>query len=83
MGIYRQDRGGGYADEHGARFIFPIGWNDTMRTFTIGARPGSYPDMKPGHVFHVVIVRSSHGGGVTAHPGKLIHYTGATVVGRF
>ncbi len=80
-----EDQGDSYAYEHGAHSIIPIHWDDATRTLTIGARQGSFPGMKPGHTFDVVIVSAGHGVGEesTAKPDKTIHYTGAKIEVKF
>ena len=80
-----EDQGDSYAYEHGAHAVIPVHWDDSSRTLTIGARQGSFPDMKPDHTFNVVIVGSGHGigGEPTANPDKTVHYNGAATEVKF
>ena len=80
-----EDQGDSYAYEQGAHSIIPIHWDDATRTLTIGAREGSFPGMKPGHTFDVVIVSAGHGvgGEPTAKPDKTIHYDGSKTEVKF
>lgn len=74
-----EDAGDGYGYEKGERAVIPMHWNDAARTLTIGARKGSFPGMKTGHVFDVVVVSKEHGAGpdVTGTPDRVIHYDGS------
>lgn len=80
-----EDQGDSYAYEHGAHSIIPMHWDDGSRTLTLGARQGSFPGMKPGHTFDVVIVAAGHGvgGEPTANPDKTIHYDGTKMELKF
>jgi alpha-D-xyloside xylohydrolase len=80
-----EDQGDTYAYKQGAHSVIPIHWDDATRTLTIGARQGSYPGMKAGHTFDVVIVGAGHGvgGAITANPDKIVHYDGAATEAKF
>jgi alpha-D-xyloside xylohydrolase len=80
-----EDQGDSYAYEHGAHAVIPVHWDDASRTLTIGARQGSFPGMKPGHTFNVVIVGSGHGigGEPTSKPDKTVQYDGSAAELKF
>jgi alpha-D-xyloside xylohydrolase len=80
-----EDEGDSYRYERGSHSTIDLHWNDATRTFTLGARQGSYPGMAQGHTFNVVIVSAGRGvgGDATASPDKTIQYTGAKVETSF
>jgi alpha-D-xyloside xylohydrolase len=80
-----EDAGDGYGYQKGERSTISLEWNDATKTLTVGARQGSFPGMKAGHSFHVVLVRPGHGVGVAAEaaPDKVVEYTEARVEAKF
>ena len=80
-----EDQGDTYAYKQGAHSIVPIRWDDATRTLSIGARQGSFPGMKPGHTFEVVIVAAGHGvgGEPTARADKTVRYDGSATEVKF
>lgn len=73
------DAGDGQAYASGARAIIPMTWNEASRTFTLGARIGSYAGMHARRKFALVWVRPDHGTGPEPErrPDRIVDYDGA------
>ncbi|MGB8030493.1 MAG: glycoside hydrolase family 31 protein [Terracidiphilus sp.] len=73
-----EDENDNYNYEKNAYATIPIAWNDTSRTLTFGSRSGDYPGMVKDRTFAIVVVRPSHGTGLTMtlQPDQIVHYSG-------
>jgi alpha-D-xyloside xylohydrolase len=76
-----EDEGDNYDYEKGIYATIPFHWDEAQQTLTIGARKGTFPGMLRRRTFAVVFVRPGHGVGVapTAHPDRVIQYSGKAV----
>jgi alpha-D-xyloside xylohydrolase len=64
-----EDKGDGYAYEHGARATIPLHWDDRRKTLLVGDRSGTFPGMQMKIGFRIVLVRPGHGTGVESDSG--------------
>ncbi|WP_174298412.1 TIM-barrel domain-containing protein, partial [Sphingomonas bacterium] len=67
-----EDAGDGDGYRHGQCARIPLRWDDAARRLTIGARVGSYPDMRPVTRFAVRLVD-----GGEAHAVRTVRFDGA------
>ncbi|MGC8541894.1 MAG: DUF5110 domain-containing protein, partial [Phycisphaerae bacterium] len=77
-----EDENDNYNYERGVYSQITFTWDDHSRTFSVGTRQGQFPGMMINRTFHIVLVRSGHGTGITPtpHPDHVVQYTGAEVV---
>jgi len=73
-----EDEGDTNAYEKGAFVTIPFRWDEKARTFTIGARIGSYPGMAKARTFRIVWVRP--GLSFAEKPDAEVTYRGAEIV---
>ena len=76
-----EDDGTSYAYETGAFARVPMTWDESKRTFTIGARRGKYPSMLASRTVQVVFVGRAKPVGFSFEPkpDRVVNYTGAAV----
>ncbi len=76
-----EDEGDNYDYQKGVYSTIAFRWNDARQTLTLGARHGKFPGMLQTRAFQIVFVAPGHGAGLapTAHPDRVVHYSGKTI----
>jgi alpha-glucosidase (family GH31 glycosyl hydrolase) len=76
-----EDENDNYNYEKGVYSTIPMKWNNATRTFSIGARKGSFPGMLQNRTFRIVMVSNNKGAGMEAPAryDKVVNYSGSTV----
>jgi alpha-D-xyloside xylohydrolase len=76
-----EDDGLTFAYEKGAFTEIPLTWNEATRTLTIGARKGSFAEMRKTRSFDVVVCSPEDAVGLSSAPAaaKTVQYSGAAV----
>ena len=75
-----------YNYEKGQRATVDLTWSDAKRTFTLGARKGTFPGMVNARQLHVVLAGSGQTQGIAeaaATAGQTVRYTGDEITLKF
>ena len=76
-----EDRGDGYAYEHGAHATIHLHWNDRLHELTIADREGKFPEMRANRSILIVLVGPGSGVGLGAdsQAGRIVAYDGRKI----
>jgi alpha-D-xyloside xylohydrolase len=76
-----EDRGDGYAYEHGAHSTIHLHWNDRLHELTIADREGKFPEMRASRSIQIVLVGSGRGVGLStdSQTGRIVTYDGRKI----
>jgi alpha-D-xyloside xylohydrolase len=76
-----EDDGLTFDYEKGAFTEIPLTWSEAKKTFTIGARKGSFAAMQKARSFAIVVTSPAHAVGLSLapQPVKTVQYSGAAV----
>jgi alpha-D-xyloside xylohydrolase len=76
-----EDRGDGYAYEHGAHSTIHLHWNDRLHELTIADLEGKFPEMRASRSIQIVLVGSGRGVGLStdSKTGRIVTYDGRKI----